>query len=444
MDQAWTKYLPAAIRVKVDGKAYLQNVLSNTGWQFADSILRMLVGLSVGVWLARYLGPEQFGLLNYAMAFGVIFSALATLGLDDIVIRNIVRDPASKDETLGTAFCLKLFGGAAAFLGAMAAIFLLRPADTLSHWLVGIIAAGMIFQAFTAIDFWFYSQIQAKFSVVAKNLAFLFCSAIKVVLILVQASLLAFAWVALFEIVIGSLGLIIAYKTTGNHFSMWQVSLQKARGLLRDSWPLIISGIAVTIYMRIDQIMLGQMIGSEEVGVYSVAVRLAEVWNFIPLALYGSLFPAIVEAKKLGEQMFYDRMQQFYNLLILCAYAVAVPITVLSGWLVTSIFGEAYSSAGLMLAILVWAGVFTSLEVGRFAFIAAMNWTRVYLVTVLLGGFLNVALNYFLIPVYGGTGAAAASLFSYWFATHGACVLFKPLNRTGIMMSKALLYPKIW
>jgi O-antigen/teichoic acid export membrane protein len=444
MNQPWTRFLPPFLRVKVEGRAYLQNVVVNTGWQFGDSLLRMAVGLFVGVWLARYLGPEQFGLLSYALAFAMIFSTFATLGLDDIAIRNIVRDPTGKDETLGTAFFLKLFGGAAAFLLAMAAIFALRPADNLSHWLVGIIAAGMIFQALTAIDFWFYSQVQAKYSVLTKNLAFLLCSAIKVILLLNQAPLLAFAWVALFEIALGSMGLVLAYHMQGNRLMNWRVSLNRARGLLHDSWPLIVSGLAVTIYMRIDQVMLGEMSGSQEVGVYSAAVRLAEVWQFIPLALYGSLFPAIVEARKMGEALFHERMQKFYNLLILSAYAVAVPIMVLSGWLVSAIFGEAYRGAGLMLAILIWGGVFTSLEVGRFAFIAAMNWTRIYLVTVLLGGFLNIVLNFFLIPTYGGTGAAASSLFSYWFATHGACLLFKPLRRTGGMMTRALLYPKIW
>lgn len=90
MNQAWTKYLPASLRAKVEGRAYLQNVVSNTGWQFADNILRMGVGLIIGIWVARYLGPAQYGLLSYVLAFGALFLPLTSLGLEEIVVRNIV------------------------------------------------------------------------------------------------------------------------------------------------------------------------------------------------------------------------------------------------------------------------------------------------------------------------------------------------------------------
>ncbi|MCR4321033.1 MAG: oligosaccharide flippase family protein, partial [Candidatus Brocadiaceae bacterium] len=142
----------------------LQNILVNTGWLFADRILRMGVGLFVGVWVARYLGPEQFGLYSYALAFVSLFGAFATLGLDGIVVRDIVRDPACKYETLGTAFVLKLIGGSLTFLLVIIAISLLRPHDRLTHWLVGITAVGMIFQAFDTIDFWFQSQVKSKYT----------------------------------------------------------------------------------------------------------------------------------------------------------------------------------------------------------------------------------------------------------------------------------------
>lgn len=443
-NQSWLRFLPRFIRSRVEGRQYLQNVISNAGWFFADNVLRMGVGLLLGIWLARYLGPGKFGLFSYALAFAYLFSPLATLGLDDIAVRNLVRTPAAKEETLGTAFILKLLGGALSWVAALGAMVVLRPGDSLSHWLVGIIAAGSLFQAFFAIDFWFNSRVQAKFSIMAKNSAFLLCALLKIWCIIAGAGLLAFAWVSTVEIAAGAAALVVAYRSQGNRLKAWRGSWRMAGQLLADSWPLIFSCMVINIYMRIDQVMLGEMIGSEEVGIYSVAVRLAEIWFFIPTAIYWSVLPSIVEAKGKNEQLFYDRLQQYYNLMALLAYAVAVPVTLLAPWLVGTLFGAAYARAGLMLAVLIWANLFTYLEIARSAFFTAMNWNRFYLVTLVLGALVNILLNYLLIPRYGGQGAALASVGSYWFAAHGACFLFKPLRQTAVMLSKALLYPKVW
>lgn len=444
MNKFWTRFLPTFIKRQVEGRAYLQNVVGNTGWQFGDHLVRMTVGLVVGIWLARYLGPEQFGLFSYALALVGLFAALGSLGLDDIMVREIVRRPEARNEILGTSLLLRLFGGAVSLLAALGTVMVLRPDDDLSHWLVGIIAAGALFQAFHVIEFWFHSQVQAKYAVLARNSAFLFCSLPKIGLIVAGAQLIYFAWVALLEVMLGAAGLIIAYTLKSGSLRQWQARLKKAKKLLYDSWPLMLAGLVVMVYLRIDQVMLGEMAGHQEVGIYSVAVRMAEVWLFIPTALYWSVFPAIVEARATSEELFYERLQKFYNLTALTMYAVAVPVALLAHWLVPLLFGADYASGGLLLAVLIWANVFAGLEMARSSFLTVMNWTRIYLVTVTLGCLLNVGLNYWLIPIYGGMGAVIASLAAYWFAAHGSCFLFKPLHRTGGMLTRALFYPKIW
>ena len=444
MNQPWIKYLPSFLRAKFEGRAYLQNVVSNTGWQFADHFVRMGVGLVVGIWLARYLGPEQYGVFSYALAFVSLFSTLGSLGLEDIAVRDIVRDPDCRDETLGTSLILTLTGGLFVFFAATGVIMVLRPDDSLAHWLVGVIALASVFQAFTVIEFWFNSQVQAKNIVFARNGAFLVCAVIKIVLILIKAPLIAFAWVYSFEMALCSAGLIAVYRLKKNRLWQWRASVNRAKELLKDSWPLLLTGIVTIVYMRIDQVMLGEMAGNEEVGIYSVAVRLAEIWMFIPMAIFWSVFPAIVDARATSEDLMYGRLQQLYNLMVFLAYAIAIPVTLLADWLVSTLFGEAYARAGMMLAILIWANVFASLEIARSAFLSSMNWTRLLFVTVLLGGVINVLLNYLLIPDLGGYGAVIATLVAYWFAAHGSCFLFKPLFQTGNMLTRAMLYPKIW
>jgi polysaccharide transporter, PST family len=199
MNAAWTKFLPGFLRAKLDSRYMLQAILGNSCWLLADKVVRMGVGLVVGVWIARYLGPEHFGQLSYAIAFVSLFSAIATLGLDGIVVRELVCNSEQKDEILGCAFTLKLIGGGVAFLIVLVAIWLVRPVDTRIHWMVGIIAAGMIFQAFDTADLWFQAQVQSKLTVLAKNAAFLVLAAVKVWLILIQADVTAFAWAATVE-----------------------------------------------------------------------------------------------------------------------------------------------------------------------------------------------------------------------------------------------------
>jgi O-antigen/teichoic acid export membrane protein len=444
MNAWWTKYLPEILREWLEGRHELQKTIGNTGWLFAEKILRLGVGLLVNIWMTRYLGPEQFGLLSFATSFVLLFSSIGLLGLDSIVVRNIVRNTSCRDETLGSAFVLKLFGGVAAFVLILASIIILRPGDRLTQLLVGITALGMLFQMFSTIDLWFQSQVQSKYSAYVRSAAFVIVSVTKAVIIILHAPLVAFAWAGVADIVIGSLGLIIAYRTNGLHMKSWRATRAMATELMRDSWPLMFTDILVLIYMRVDKIMIGEMSGNTELGVYSVAVLIAEVLYFIPMVINSSVFPSIVEAKGVSEDFFYTRLQKLYNLMAFLGYAVALPTTFLAGWMIPFMFGAAYSKAGPMLIGLVWAGVFINFMIARSYYLTAMNWTRLHFIIDFFGCVLNVSLNFFLIPRYGGMGAVVASIITYWFVVHGLCFVFKPLNRTGTMMTKALLYPKIW
>ena len=418
--------------------------VANLGWLFAEKGLRVAIGLLVGAWVARYLKPSGFGLLSYATAFVMLFSALAGMGLESIVVRELVRNPTARDEILGTSWLLRLVGSSAAFLLTIIAIVLLRPGDGAMHALVGIIAAGVFLQSLEVIDCWFQSQVRSKHVAIARSSALVLISAVRVGLVLGQAPLVAFAWCALGEVAAASVGLAVAYGLRGGRLRAWRVSAERAKALLRDSWPLVFSGVVIMIYMRIDQLMLGAMVGPEEVGIYASAVRLAELWYFVPMAVYSSALPSIVEARAISEELFFSRLQRLYNAMALIGYAVALPVTVLAPWIVDYLFGSAYHRAAPMLAVLIWAGLFTSLGVARAAFLTAMNWTKLHFMTLLLGAIVNVFLNMLLIPSHGGMGAVIASCVAYWLVAHGACFVFKPLRRTGVMLTKALIFPKPW
>ncbi len=443
MRQFLIRYLPEPIRRRLESDG-ARDVIGNTAWFMGDRIVRMGVGLLVGVWLARYLGPSLYGEFNYAYAFAMMFAPVAMLGLDEIGIRELVKNPLNRDGILGTAFFLMLLGGLVVFLLATGAIFLIRPGDTLAQWLVAVMTVGTIFQAFIAIEFWFESRLEWRFAVFSKLTAFLAVSVIKIVLILIKAPLLAFAWAGLAEIILGSAGLVIVYRAQGFHLKTWRYSRTSAGYLLKDSWQQIFSVFLTMVYLKIDQVMLGTMAGNEELGFYSAAVRLTEAWYFIPMAICSSVFPSIVKARAADEDLFYERMQKLYNLMALISYAVAIPVMFFSGWIVELLFHSAYAKTGPLLALLIWTGLFTSLGAARILFMTSQNWLRINLVSTLLGCIMNIALNFYLIPGYGAMGAIIASLISYWFAVHGTCFLFKPLRTTGWMLAKAMIYPKVW
>lgn len=404
----------------------------------------MSVGLFVSIWVTRFLGPEQFGQLSYAVAFVTVFSSIALLGLDGIVIRNLVRDPNRQEEILGTTIVLKLAGGIAMAALTIACIFMVRPSDYQTILLVSIVSLGLIFQAFGTIDFWFQSQTQSKLCAITRSAVFLFISAIKVLLIIENASLLAFAWAGIAEIIMGSFGLTAVYRITGYRLNALRATRTMAYELIKDSWPLIFADIITAVYMRADKIIMGETAGNQELGIYSVAVLVAEALWLIPRALSSSIYPSIIEAKTISDELFHKRLQKFYNLMAFFTYIVALPVTFLGGWVVPMFFGQAYAHAGAMLAGLVWSGMFINLGFARSCFLTSMNWTRLHSVTDLIGCIANVGLNLILIPRYGGMGAVITSFISYWLAVHGSCYIFKPLRKSGQMMSKAMLCPKFW
>ena len=370
------------------------------------------MGILVGVWIARHLGPEQFGLLNFALAFTGLFGAIATLGLQGIVVRDIVRDPESARLTLGSAAMLQVTGGLGSYLLILGAIAYLRPDDTLSRTIVAILGAMMLLRASDIAVYWFESQVQSKYTVWVQNGVFLIFAAIKVGLILKGAALVTFAWATLVEITLVAILMLVVFNLRGHSITQLRAGIGRAKTLLRDSWPLILSGTATSVYMKIDQVMLGQLVGDQAVGIYSAAVRISEFWYFIPLAIVGSVFPAIIEAKKQSEEKYYARLQKLYDLMAIISLALAIPMLFLSGPLINLLFGVDFADAGSVLAIHIWAAIFVFLGVASGNWLLTENLQKLALQRALYGALTNILLNLLLIPKFGVNGAAVALVVS--------------------------------
>jgi O-antigen/teichoic acid export membrane protein len=416
---------------------------ANTSWVFGEKMLRMVSGLLVGFWVARYLGPEQFGLFSYALAFVSIFSGLAKLGLDGIVVRDLVNHPHQRNVYLGTAFWLK-FVGAFVMLGIVALATLFTSNDHTTNLYVFIIASGIIFQSFEVVDFYFQSKVLSKFVSICKITQLAVSSALQVYFVLTGADLIWFVVVTSINQVMLALTLFIAYRyqKLGNFYQHFDFIL--AKKLLKDSWPLVLSGLAIALYMRIDQIMIKEMLGEREVGIYTAAVRLSEAWYFIPLIIANSLFPAIANAKKISNKLYYTRLQRLYTLMLWSAIIVAVMMTFLSSRVITSLYGQAYSEAGGVLMIHIWAGIFVYLGVASGSWFLAENLQKYSSINTLIGAITNVILNLILIPIWGIYGAATATVVSYSIAAYFMNGVFQATRENFFRLSKAFAIHKLF
>jgi len=412
MNLFWTKYLPWFVRDKLDQRFALQRVMANGGWLLGDKILRMIVGLFVGAWVARYLGPEKYGLWNFAIAFTMIFGTFATLGLDSILVRELVRTPYRENELMGTVFVLRISGSLIAFLFAMGVFGLMRRGDGISLCLVALSAGGFIFQSWGVIDLFFQSKIQSKYAVYAAHGAFVLTSVFKIFLVVFSAPLVAFAVAGLTEFILTAIFLIIAYMKTTHNLRNWVYRHGVAKELLADSWPLVLAGIAVTLYMRIDQIMVGQILDNHAVGLYSAAVRINELWYYVPMTVVSSIFPILVTSKKQDDMLYANRLRWVFKLMVWVSIGVALVTTLASTLIIKVMFGDSFKMASKVLSIHAWSGVFGALGMVGGMWYTAENLQKYTFYRTLMGCGMNIVFNLYLIPSMGINGAAIATIVS--------------------------------
>jgi len=392
-------------------------IIKNISWLFFDKILRMGVGVFVVVLLARHLGPESFGLLSYLIALVSLFGAIAILGLRAIVVKELVED-TNKEKLLGTSFVLRIVGALASYIVLILTIYLLRPDDELSKYLVLVLGTTLFFASSDVIKYWFESQINSKYIAIVENSVFLLFATVKLVLIYANFTVETFVYVAVLESIFLFVAMFYIYYKQANLVKKWHFDKAKAKDLLSQSWPLIISSSAWIIYTKIDQIMIGQMMGDAEVGYYSAASRLSEVANFLPAIITVSIVPALIGLRLTNSELYNQRFQQLYYIVITLMVFAAIFVTLLSELIISILYGEMYLSSASVLSIHFWIVIATAMAVVSGKYLVNAGLQRITMQRHIIGVFLNIPLNYIMIPTYGIEGAAVASLLSLLFANY--------------------------
>ena len=418
-------------------QAAFQKYVKNTGWLLAGKLLSLVVGFII----ARYLGPYAFGDLSFADAFAALFAAVGTLGLDSFIIREIIQHPDKRDEILGTSLVMRLAANAVLIPLAILTYLAFRQLSTNETevslaLLIALCSSAALFKSFNIIDSYFQSQVASKYVVHVQNVCLLLTTGVKIALIYNHAPVLYFAGALVFDSAILALGLLFIYKRKQLHLHTWTFNWVRAKSLIQQSWPLILTAVMISIYMKIDQVML-KSAGSKIVGIYSAAARISESWYFIPVAIVTSVFPAIIHARKTDIERYHKRLQNLYDLLVAISLPVAILVSIFADQIIHLLYGNPYQGAGILLSIHIWSGIFVFLGSASSQFLLAEGFTLISFSRTAFGALVNVVLNLWLIPIYGALGASIATLIAYASSTF--FILAVPHTREqGLRMLKSL------
>ncbi|MEO4053431.1 flippase [Solibacillus sp. CAU 1738] len=415
--------------------------MRNTGWLLFEQIFRMGLSLVVTSLMARYLGTENFGLINYSLAYIMIFTTVSNLGIDNIIVNEIIKNREETGKVIGTTIYLRL----ASSVISVFLIFLIvkyMNVDQLTIQFITLIQSiSLLFVVFNSIEYWFQSNLQSKYVVMAKSTAFTIVSIWRLMLIFSEKSIYYFAVATAIEAFVISVCMVafyIKFKGPRLHFS-----LQTAKKLLAKSYHFFIAGLLIMIYTQIDKIMLGKMTDVATVGIYAAAMTISSLWVFVPYALIESARPIIMASKSHSETLYIKKYKQLFCSIIWISIGASIVISLFSHLIVVLIYGNQFSESINVLVILIWSRIFSLIGSTRAIWLTVENLGKFQVVFVGIGAFLNVGLNLMLIPMFGAIGAAIATLFAEVISTFFAVLIFKKTRPLFKLIIESFLFKGI-
>lgn len=397
------------LKKKLNLSIEIKKIITNAGWLLFDKFIRLILGLLVGVWVARYLGPEVYGQLAYVITLITFFQVVSLLGMDTILVRDIAHDKEAANQILGTALVMR-------FCAGLLCLFILVSCvgyfNGTKFAILTLLAGGsLIFQCVDTIDIWFQSQSQSKRTVIAKLSSYSVTNLIRIVLILCHAPLWCFALLLSVDALLSAFALSYAYKTFKTS-QQWRAKVTRSKSLLMESWPFLISAISIILYMRIDQIMIKNILGEKSLGIYAAALQFSTLWNFIPLTLSVSLAPYIARKKKESEEVYYKALKKIFLIFAAVGWSITLAVSILSHFIIGLMLGHSYIDGSQILSIHVATNLFICLGVAQSLWIVNERKGSFMLYKSLTGLIVCGVANFILIPYYGIKGAAISAVLS--------------------------------
>lgn len=387
----------------------------NAGWLIGGRIIQMSLSLIVGILTARYLGPSNYGLINYGAAYVAFFTSFCTLGINSIIIKNFVDKHTEQGETIGTALVLRIIASILSSIMIITVVNIIDYGEKDTILVTSLCSIALVFQVFDTINYWFQYRYQSKITSIATLLAYIIVSIYKIILLFTNKSIIWFALASSIDYIVIALFLYFSYKY--NCGPKLAFSKSKAKELLGSSYHYIISGMMVAIYNQTDKLMLKQMLGQVDVGFYSAASTICNMWVFVLSAIIDSIVPTIMSLYEKNQEAFERKNKQLYSIVFYVSVSVSIFFLLFGKNIILILYGDEYILATNPLKIITWYTAFSYLGVARNAWIVCENKQK-YLKYIYLGAvIINIILNFVLIPILGASGAALASLITQIFTS---------------------------
>ena len=414
----------------------LNREIINAGWLIGGKILQMLLSLLIGVYSARYLGPSNYGLINYANAYLRFFVVFCTLGLNSIIVKEFIDHPEEQGIALGSSIFIRIVSSLCALMAIISIVCLLDRGETETIIVVAISSLSLVFQSFDIINYWFQAKYKSKVNSIVTLGSYIVTSGYKVVLLVLNKNVKWFAFALSIDYITLAVLLFIAYnKSNGPKLS---VSWYKIKSLLGKSHHYIISGMMVAIYGQTDKMMLKQMLDETAVGYYSIATNICGMWVFILQAIIDAVYPTILGLHKKNQVEFERKNKQLYAIIFYISITVSMFFTIFGDVVIRILYGNAYMGAAMPLKVITWYTTFSYLGVARNAWVVCQDKQRYLKYIYMCAAVMNVIMNALFIPKLGVTGAALASLITQICTSIILPLFFNGMRENSILMLQAI------
>lgn len=384
----------------------------------------MVISLVVGVWVIRYLGPDQYGQLNYVMAYVGIAVVLVALGMDSFLIRELVNTPERKSEIIHTAFVLRIIIAGISFLGLISILYF--SGESKQVFLLFFLVVPQLFSsAFSVVDLAYQADLKSRITIIARNSFFVFGAVLKTIAIITHQNLYVFATLMVLDIVLADIFLFCYYRSRYAKTQLNGITKAYTRELLFKALPFALSSVAIIVYMKVDQILLKKLASTKEVGYFTAATKVAEVFYFIPLVVTGSLFGMLVSAKKTSLKKYLLAQRKIFFFLVVLSILISVIVFIFSSIIIQLLFGTEFLASMDVLQLYIWSVIFIFAGVAFNQLLVIEEMQHIILYKTLIGVGLNILLNIILIPDYGAVGAAVATVITQFISSIAINFLFR-------------------
>lgn len=384
--------------------------LQNTGWMAFAQIYQMVISLFIGVISARYLGPTNYGTINYAASYISFFTIFCALGLEGIVVKEMISKREQEGIILGSGIAMRLIAGVLSMIAVCVIVYFLNPNDSVLLTVTFLQSIILPFNAFHLIDMWYQSKLNSKVSTIIRCISYTLMSLYKIYLLITGKSVEWFAFSTSLDSLLIALMFMLMYRRNGTRKLKFDYNTSKE--LLLQSYHLIISTMMAVLYSQMDRVMIGKMMTQTDVGFYTAAATICNMWVFIPQAFANSARPVIMELKDKDSNMYIRRLKQLMGFIFWIGALFSIVFTVMADFIIHVLYGDAYTMAKGPLIILIWSTVFSSLSYPRSIWMICENKQNYTKYILIWGVILNLILNYYGIKYLGIIGAAIATLFT--------------------------------